>query len=133
MEVIGADDKRGCTVSITTCGDGTVLPFQMIFKGKTQASLPKSNRMHEALRAGHDFTVSESHWCTLETLQRWVEKVLYPAYVARCKDKNRVIGQQECVLQFDVYKVGMFNSLRYFTSDRCVMHILDIVASFHLY
>lgn len=105
VEVIGADDKRGCTVSITTCGDGTVLPIQMIFEGKTEASLPKSNKLPEAVRAGHDFTVSESHWCTLQTLQRWVQKILYPAYVERCKAANLEVGKQECILQIDVYKV----------------------------
>lgn len=105
VEVIGADDKRGCTVTITTTGDGQVLPFQVILKGKTNASLPKTERLSEALRAGHDFTVSESHWCTVETLKRWIQNVLYPAYEARCRAANLEVGKQECVLQFDVYKV----------------------------
>lgn len=132
MEVIGAEDKRGCTVTITTCGDGEVLPFQMIFKGKTQASLPKSNRMPEALIAGHDFTVSESHWCTFETLKRWVQKILYPAYVARCVAKDLVVGTQECVLQFDVYKV-CHRLVCSFTCCLPVVVLQHVFASFHFH
>lgn len=107
VEVIGAEDKRGCTVLITTCGDGSVLPMQMIFGGKTEASLPKTDSLPKARADGHDFTVSESHWCTVQTLKRWVQKVLYPAYVDRCRAAGLEVGVQECVLQFDVYRVSL--------------------------
>lgn len=108
VEVIGADDKRGCTVLVTTSGDGDVLPIQMIYGGKTDASLPKTAKLADAERAGHDFTVSESHWCTITTLKRWVERILYPAYVERCKKLGLVPGKQQCVLQFDTYRVSLF-------------------------
>lgn len=103
--VVGADDKRGCTVLITTAGDGEVLPFQMIYGGKTEASLPKTELRHTAQAQGHDFAFSESHWCTNATLKRWVQKILYPAYVERCKKLGLNVGKQECILQYDLYKV----------------------------
>lgn len=105
MAVIGADDKRGCTVLITTSGDGDVLPIQMIFGGKTEASLPKTDLRQVAESQGHDFAYSESHWCTVETLKRWVQKILLPAYLQRCEKLGLKAGVQECVLQYDSYKV----------------------------
>lgn len=105
VDVIGAEDKRGCTVVITTTADGEVLPFQAIFGGKTEASLPKTPVRPQAEQAGHDFTVSESHWCTNQTLKRWVKKILYPAYIQRCQKLGLNAGKQECVLQYDLYKV----------------------------
>ena len=106
MQVLGADDKRGCTVVITTAGDGEVLPVQMIFEGKTEACLPKTMKLAEAQQDGHDFTFSESHWCTFQTLKRWVEKILYPAYLKRCKEMGLFVGKHECVLQLDTYRVS---------------------------
>jgi hypothetical protein len=106
VEVIGAEDKRGCTVVVTTTADGEVLPFQVIFGGKTEASLPKTPLRPKAEAEGHDFTVSESHWCTIQTLKRYVKKIVYPAYLERCNKLGLKPGTQECILQFDLYKVS---------------------------
>lgn len=105
MAVIGAEDKRGCTIIVATTADGELLPCQMIFGGKTEASLPKTPTRLLAESEGHDFTFSESHWCTVTTLKRWIQKVLYPAYLDRCSRLGLKPGRQECVLQFDLYKV----------------------------
>lgn len=116
MEVVGADDKRGCTVLVTTAADGEVLPCQMIFGGKTDASLPRTPMRTLAEEEGHDFTVSESHWCTVTTLKRWIQNILYPAYLARCARLGLKAGTQECVLQFDLYKVcasAVYDSMLY--------------------
>ena len=81
----------------------------MIFEGKTDACLPKTPKLAEAQAQGHDFYYSESHWCTSQTLKRWVEKILYPAYVARCKNMGLQVGKQECVLQYDTYRVRILD------------------------
>ena len=127
--MIGKEDKRGCTILVTTCADGSVLPFQMIFGGKTEASLPKTDLRHTAELEGHDFTMSESHWCTVVTLKRWVEKVLYPAYVERCRNAQLDVGKQECILQFDLYKVSFTFCTCSFPSS--IIHALSVLVGAH--
>lgn len=122
VAVVGADDKRGCTVLVTTAGDGSVLPFQMIFGGKTEASLPKTDLRRVAEDQGHDLTVSESHWCTVETLKRWVINILFPAYNERCEKLALDAGVQECVLQFDCYKVLKCLQQCHCGSVRIILH-----------
>jgi hypothetical protein len=40
VKATGAEDKRGCTYSVTVKADGTVLPGQLIYGGKTSLSTP---------------------------------------------------------------------------------------------
>jgi hypothetical protein len=42
VSVIGSEEKWAFTVCLCSAADGTILPFQSIWKGKTTSSLPKT-------------------------------------------------------------------------------------------
>jgi hypothetical protein len=69
VAVVGADDKRGATLNVTCKPDGTLLPFQFIFGGKSPRCLPKGDARKEAEAAGHVFCYSLSHWQTVDTFK----------------------------------------------------------------
>ena len=50
---IGADEKRGVTICLTTTAAGTLLPMLIIFGGKTALSLPAVEVREAAKRDGH--------------------------------------------------------------------------------
>lgn len=52
---------------MTSKSDGSLLPFQIIYGGKTEKSLPKREIREPAEKDGHIFCVSVSHWQTVKT------------------------------------------------------------------
>lgn len=72
--VHGVEDKRQITVSVSSSAAGDLLPFQLVFTGLTQRSLPPRNNGRIACEeAGWQLT------CTnLSTCQEFVEKILQP-------------------------------------------------------
>jgi hypothetical protein len=76
VAVVGADDKRQITACVAASLRGDLLPLQLIFQGKTARCLPPTTPASIAARV--DITCSDTHWSTLETMQRWVVKVLLP-------------------------------------------------------
>jgi hypothetical protein len=75
VQVIGKEDKRG----LTTCGTitlvGIVLALQLIYDGQREKSLPRKEARSEAEAASFVFSLTKNHWCTLESMQEWIEKV----------------------------------------------------------
>ena len=53
----GGDDKRGITVTLSETLNGAMLPFQLIYKGKTARSLPSV-----PFPEGFSLSYNESHW-----------------------------------------------------------------------
>ncbi|PPR03038.1 hypothetical protein CVT26_004573 [Gymnopilus dilepis] len=86
VSTLGSDEKRAITVLVTLTNDGTVLPFQAIYKGSTNASLPKKDAkgMQEAVAAGFLFESSKTstYWSTQATMRNFVEKILAPHFEA---------------------------------------------------
>jgi len=53
----GANDKRGITATLAESFSGDILPMQLIYKGKTNRSLPSVE-----FPAGFLLTYNEKHW-----------------------------------------------------------------------
>ncbi len=66
------DSKGGITALLTCAADGTMLPPQLIFDGKTKASLPTFQADNVL------YSQSSSHWCTGETMIHYINKILAP-------------------------------------------------------
>ncbi len=47
----------------------------MIYGGQREKSLPRKEARSEAEAAGFVFSLTKNHWCTLESMQEWIEKV----------------------------------------------------------
>ena len=72
IPVGGGDDKSAMTVVVIQSLSGKMLPFQIIFTGKTERCLPKI----AAVKKNFLFSYNEKHWCNeVETLSL-IDKIL---------------------------------------------------------
>ncbi|KAF8331406.1 uncharacterized protein EI90DRAFT_2920527, partial [Cantharellus anzutake] len=66
VSTIGPDEKQAFTLNVAISASGVLLPFQVIFKGKTKASLPApgSPSHDEANQLGFlfEFSGSDNYW-----------------------------------------------------------------------
>lgn len=107
--------------------DGTLLPFQAIYQGKTAASQPAktSKSYKEALAAGFLFELSNSptYWSTQETMQNFVNKLLVP-YLTATKLHLGLSLDQCSLWQIDCWSVHCSVE---FLSWMCVNHPAIII------
>jgi hypothetical protein len=75
VQVTGKEDKRGLTACVTTTLAGIVLALQLIYGGQREKNLPRKEARSEAEAASFVFSLTKNHWCMLESMQEWIEKV----------------------------------------------------------
>lgn len=76
VDIIAKDEKRAYTLLVASTADGDFLPFQQVWSGATERSLPSENApcMQEARERGFDFAFAKSdkktsHYSTLKTMK----------------------------------------------------------------
>ena len=77
VEVIGLGDKRQVTATFAATLDGTFLPMQILYQGKTNRSHPKYT-----FPEGFDIFHTPNHWANEETCLRFFENIILP-YIRR--------------------------------------------------
>jgi hypothetical protein len=95
----GKEEKRAITVVMAISDAGDVSPPQIIFKGKTKASLPSSTSPFwaEATNIGD----TDTYWSIFDLMCKLIVDILIPYFTAQ---KLRY-DVPECVLQVDVWTV----------------------------
>ena len=73
VECAGVDDKRQITIVVCGTASGVFLPFQVIYKGKTPACLPRF-----VFPADWNVTFMENHWSNEEKTLEYIHKVILP-------------------------------------------------------
>lgn len=111
VSLLGLDDKRQITVLPATAMDGSTLPFQVIFKGKTARCLPPAALRKRLEDLGWHWTQTQTHWSTLETMIDWVDKILVPYLLAQ-KRRLNLPDDHPCLLLLDVWKVHLTAAFR---------------------
>ena len=77
--VHGMEDKKQVTISVSSSASGNLLPFQVVFTGLTDKSLPPRNPGRlQCEGAGWQLTCSKNHWSNMSTCQEFVETILQP-------------------------------------------------------
>ena len=66
VEVVGIGNKRQITATFSCSLDGTFLPMQILYQGKTDRSHPKY-----AFPDGFDIFHTPNHWANEQTFQRF--------------------------------------------------------------
>ena len=80
VPVRGGDDKGAITVTVNRSLSGKMLPFQIIYTGKTERCLPKNATGGENFL----FLYNEKHWSNqVETLSL-IDKIIAP-YIENVK------------------------------------------------
>lgn len=71
--IVALDDKREITGVIGISLTGSLLPFQLIYKGLT-------DKCHPSFSFPKDWNIthSQNHWSTTETMIQYAKKVLIP-------------------------------------------------------
>ncbi len=73
------NNTRQATLAVMITGDGTVLPSTIVFKGKHDGRIARSE--FTTYPAGHHYCCQEAAWMDEQVMLAWVEEVLAP-YVA---------------------------------------------------
>jgi len=81
---VGSEEKHAITIMVSLANDGTLLPFQAIYQGKTAASQPSKNAPHyqDAIAAGFLFESSKTstYWSTQEMMRTFITNILHPYF-----------------------------------------------------
>ncbi len=102
VDIIGLSDKREITALLAITAHGHLLPPQLLYQGKTDLCHPKFVFPDE-----WDIFHSENHWSNVDTMIRYVEKIIVP-YVENCRDllaeeESLVSYKQKALCLFDVF------------------------------
>lgn len=130
VAIHGGEEKRAFTLLVSVASDGTVLPMQAIYSGKTQRSRPSSKSPHyvELIDAG--FLLEESgtatYWSNHETMHSFVNKILAP-YFEREKSKLGLPPSQKSLWTIDVWSVHRSKEFRLWMKSFHPNIILDFV------
>jgi len=87
VAVVGMDKKRAFTLLVSVAADGTILPFQAIYQGKTKLSIPvaTSPNYADAINAGFKLEPSgtKTYWSNQQTMRKFVDDILKPYFERR--------------------------------------------------
>ena len=101
VAIVGKEDKRAFTIMVGVSMSGKTLPFQVMYGGKTDGSLPKINdptskfadANTEAKKLHFHFEstgIQGNHWSNLGTMKSYVQNVLNVYF-----DKQRALLKQK--------------------------------------
>ena len=94
FSVIGGEEKRAFTAVLGSAANGTILPFQSIWKGKTVGSL--SSTWHHFSHLNFQYSLNDqNHWSNLKTTQEYFHNVL----------RSRVNDDEYWVAFIDCWKI----------------------------
>ena len=107
--LVGMDEKMAFTLVVGVSADGTLLPFQTIFVGKTTTSLPSapdSPNYSDAINAGFKFEPSGTgtYWSNQRTMRLYINDIITP-YFDKKKAENSLPTSQCSLLQLDIWSV----------------------------
>jgi hypothetical protein len=113
--ILGAEEKRAFTILISISNDGTVLPFQAIYFGKTKDSCPSPSSpcYSETQAAGFHFNLSrtKTYWSNHQTMHEFVDNVLAP-YFDNAKAAAGQPPAQKMLWQIDVWSVHQYHCVK---------------------
>ncbi|KAL3688870.1 hypothetical protein R1sor_015179 [Riccia sorocarpa] len=114
VAVSGKEDKRQITCCVTSSASGILLPFQLIFQGKTRLTIPVTPSAILLQHNGWHLTCTQNHWASFDTMKDWVDRILAPYYVQICKKHELQVGEQKMVLLLDCWAVHRGKEFRAF-------------------
>lgn len=113
--VVGKDDKRQITACVASAMNGSMLPLQLVFEGKTSACLPEHTPTSRAAQV--HLTFSPNHWSSLTTMKQFVSEVIMP-YATRCIDSHQLRADENIILVLDVWAVHKSAEFRQYLKEQ---------------
>ncbi|KIO20133.1 hypothetical protein M407DRAFT_16027 [Tulasnella calospora MUT 4182] len=108
VAVVGLEEKRAFTVVVGVTCAGQAVPFQVIYKGATTASVPSpaATSYTDCRNLGFRFLPSgtETYWASFETMVMYLRDIIEP-FVSRAKEKLGLPDEQKTILLMDAWAV----------------------------
>jgi hypothetical protein len=130
VPLIGGEEKRAFTVMVSVASDGTVLPMQAIYGGKTKRSRPSATAPNYKNLIDAGFLIQESgtatYWSNINTMKDFVNEILAP-YSDKCKIDHNLSPSQHSLWTIDVWSVHRSGEFRQWMKKTHPRIILDYV------
>ncbi|KAF8800178.1 hypothetical protein BYT27DRAFT_7038673, partial [Phlegmacium glaucopus] len=130
VALVGGEEKRAFTVMVSVANDGTLLPFQAIYEGKTHVSCPSKSAPHydDMISAGMllEFSGTQTYWSNMTTMKSFVNNILAPYFDAK-RVALHLPPTQKALWQIDVWSVHRSKEFRGWMSANHNNIILDFV------
>jgi len=130
VSLVGGDEKRAFTVMVSVANDGSLLPFQAIYEGKTALSTPSKTALHYAdvIKVGMrlEFSGTSTYWSNLTMMKSFVIFILDP-YFNEKRGELGLPSTQKALWQIDVWSVHRSLEFRNWMSENYSNIILDFV------
>ena len=115
VEIVGKDDKRQITAILGCSMSGSILPFQLIYEGKSPHCFPNFEFPKD-----WGITCNPTHWSNETTMLSYLEKIVFP-----CVSQKRVtLG-----LPMDYPALLLFDNF----NGQCTENLLKRIDSHHIY
>ena len=98
VEISGIDDKRQITAVFAVTLDGSFLPIQLIYCGKSRACLPPMK-----FPSDWHITYSHNHWANENTSKDYIEKIILP-YLRVKRQELNLAHDHHALCIFDNFK-----------------------------
>ena len=105
VTIVGASDKRAITATFSITLDGSFLPMQLIYGGKTKKSLPPVE-----FPEGFSLSVNPTHYSNTEESIKIIKEIIVP-YVKKERENRNVPLNFPAVLIMDVFRGQMTDSV----------------------
>lgn len=130
VPAVGLEEKRSFTLVVEVGEDGSLLPFQAIWAGKSPKSLPSSTlpSYDEAaeLSFRFEFSGGSNYWATEAAMQAYIRFLLVP-HLAQHSDELKLKFPCVCIWQIDVWSVQSSLSFRTWLGKTSAGLIADYV------
>lgn len=130
VTTVGSEEKRAITVLVSLTNDGTLLPFQTIYKGSTVGCLPSGDSpgYAESVNAGFLFEPSKTatYWSTIPTMKSFVNNTLAP-YFQKTKADLGLPEDQRAMWYIDCWSVHRSDPFLDWMGEKHANIIVDFV------
>ncbi|KAF9038035.1 hypothetical protein BJ165DRAFT_1324514, partial [Panaeolus papilionaceus] len=130
VAIQGGDEKRAFTVMVSVGSDGTLLPMQAIYLGKTTKSCPspQAPNFKDLVSSGFllEMSGTATYWSNHVTMHSFVNNLLAP-YFNRRKSELGLPPSQKALWNIDVWSVHRSKEFRYWMKTNHPNIILDYV------
>jgi len=116
VAIAGANDKRQITAVFAGAMNGTFLPPQLIYQGKTPKCLPPL----DGIPPDWDVTFTENHWVNEMTVMRYLENILFPYFEAK-RAELQLDADFPCLVIYDRFR------------GQCTPRITSMLKKRHIY
>ena len=117
VAIIGLEDKREITALLGSTADGSLLPPQILYQGKT-------DQCHAKYPFPDDWDVShtDNHWSNVDSMIRYIKNVLVP-YTDKVKEELDLPIRQHAVAVFDVFRAHRCEEVLDALSKARIQHV----------